>query len=116
MSASETLRFFARFFVSDASEARIVSTLERVGLDRVRDLPCQYLSAGQRKRLALARLAIAARPLWLLDEPLAALDTTGKALAAEMIAAHCASGGMAVVATHEPVAISCERLMLGMSA
>ncbi len=79
----------------------------------VADLPCQYLSAGQKKRLALARLKLAARPLWLMDEPLAALDAGGKKLAAAMIAAHCASGGLAVVATHEALGIDGGTLALG---
>jgi heme exporter protein A len=90
--------------------------LGRVGLAHLADLPCQYLSAGQKKRLALARLAVCRRPLWLIDEPLAALDLAGKKIAAELIAAHVGSGGIAVIATHEPLGIVCERLMLGEGA
>ncbi|HEX7725518.1 MAG TPA: ATP-binding cassette domain-containing protein, partial [Rhizomicrobium sp.] len=86
--------------------------LEEVGLIRARDLPCQYLSAGQKKRLSLARLKLSARPLWLLDEPLAALDSAGKSLAAQFIASHCASGGIAIVATHEALGIEATRLAL----
>ncbi len=65
-------------------------------------LPCRYLSAGQKKRLGLARLDRVGRPLWLLDEPFAALDTHGRALAAELMQAHCVTGGIVVAASHDP--------------
>ena len=65
-----------------ARAARCAPALEQVGLSRQRELPCRYLSAGQKKRLALARLLLSSRRLWLLDEPFAALDTAGRALAA----------------------------------
>jgi heme exporter protein A len=86
--------------------------METVGLTRLADLPGQYLSAGQKKRVALARLKLSRRPLWLMDEPLASLDVAGKKIAADLIAAHCASGGIAIVATHEALGIDCERLVL----
>ncbi|HEY1838052.1 MAG TPA: heme ABC exporter ATP-binding protein CcmA [Rhizomicrobium sp.] len=109
MTPVETLRFFANLYgvVADASAA-----LDSVGLARAAELPCRYLSAGQKKRLALARLKISARPLWLLDEPLSALDTQGKALLRDLIERHCASGGMAIAATHEPLDVDCARLVL----
>jgi len=110
MTPLEALAFFARFY---GGAARIEDALSRVGLARLRNLPIQYLSAGQKRRLALARLTLAERPLWLLDEPLAALDKAGKALAAELIAQHCKSGGLALVATHEALGIDCGRLTLG---
>lgn len=91
----------------------IAAALEAVGLARQSDLPCRYLSAGQKKRLALARLKITNRPVWLLDEPLAALDAGGKALAAQMIADHCAGGGIVLAATHEPLGIDAVTLTLG---
>jgi heme exporter protein A len=108
LTALEQLRFFAEFHGGTDEEA----ALGRVGLSTVRDLPIQYLSAGQKKRLALARLQLCGRPLWLLDEPLAALDTQGKSLVAELIGAHCAAGGIAVAATHESLGMACERLHL----
>jgi heme exporter protein A len=83
------------------------------GLAALAEVPGQYLSAGQKRRLALARLTLCGRPLWLLDEPLAALDASGKALVAKTVAAHCAAGGLAVAATHEPLGLSCETLRLG---
>jgi heme exporter protein A len=109
LTPRETLAFFARLY---GCPAGIGEALETVGLVRAADLPCQYLSAGQRKRLALARLKLCGRPLWLLDEPLAALDAQGKAMVADMLRAHAAAGGLAVVATHEPVDIDAARLSL----
>jgi heme exporter protein A len=106
----ETLSFFQRLY---GATADVVATLAEVGLARVAELPCQYLSAGQKKRLALARLKISGRPLWLLDEPLAALDTQGKSLAASLITQHCSGGGIAVAATHEALGVAGETLMLG---
>lgn len=110
LTAFEALSFFARYY--GAQIAQIENGLAQVGLARVRDLPVHYLSAGQKRRLALARLSLTKRPLWLLDEPLAALDAAGKALAAEFIAAHCRQGGLAIAATHEPLGIACATLSL----
>jgi heme exporter protein A len=109
LTPRETLRFFAELYGANGD---IDLALEEVGLIRARDLPCQYLSAGQKKRLSLARLRLSARPLWLLDEPLAALDSAGKSLAAQFIASRCASGGIAIVATHEALGIEATRLAL----
>jgi heme exporter protein A len=113
LSPREVLAFFAGLYRSGAD---IAAALAEVGLGPLADLPCQYLSAGQKKRLALARLKLSSRPLWLLDEPLAALDATGKQLAAGMIAAQAKQGGIVLAATHETLGLSCERLMLGASA
>ena len=84
----------------------------QVGLSRQAELPCRYLSAGQRRRLGLARLLASNRPLWLLDEPFAALDSAGKALVARLIALHCGQGGMVMAATHEPLGLSNRSLKL----
>jgi heme exporter protein A len=97
---------------SRAGEADLVTLLEQVGLTRQAELPCRYLSAGQRRRLALARLLLSQRPLWLLDEPFAALDTAGKALVARLIALHCGQGGMVIAATHDPLGLGNEVLKL----
>jgi heme exporter protein A len=74
--------------------------LEALGLGALAELPTRVLSAGQKRRLALARLLVAARPLWLLDEPTASLDADGQARLAAIIAAHRAGGGIVVAATH----------------
>ena len=110
LTALENLAFYAQLYGRDAD---LACALDDVGLARARDLPGQYLSAGMKKRLALARLKVSARPLWLLDEPLAALDVKAKRLTAEMIAAHCAEGGMVIAATHEPLGLDCAKLVLG---
>jgi heme exporter protein A len=110
MSPREVLRFFTRLYRADAD---IDAALAAFGLAAIADLPCQYLSAGQKKRVALARLELSGRPLWLLDEPLAALDADGKARAGELLKAHCLTGGIAIAATHEPLGIPSARLVLG---
>jgi len=109
VTVHETLVFFAQIYRGDG---KVDEAMETVGLTRLADLPGQYLSAGQKKRVALARLKLCGRPLWLMDEPLASLDVAGKKIAADLIAAHCAGGGIAIVATHEPLGIACERLVL----
>lgn len=108
-TVSEQLGFFGKLYGRDGD---LGALLAQVGLDRQADLPCRYLSAGQRRRLALARLLLSGRPLWLLDEPFAALDTAGKSLVARLIALHCGQGGMVIAATHDPLGLSNETLRL----
>ena len=98
MTARENLAFAARWFGVNADPAM---ALERLGLKRQADLPVGYFSAGQRKRTALARCFMLGRPLWLLDEPTAALDAAGRALVIDLVAAHAAAGGTVIAATHE---------------
>jgi heme exporter protein A len=69
-------------------------------------LPARALSMGQRRRIGLARLALVPRRLWILDEPAAALDTAGVALLCDMIGVHLARGGMAIIATHQDIALA----------
>ncbi|HEY1630440.1 MAG TPA: heme ABC exporter ATP-binding protein CcmA [Rhizomicrobium sp.] len=109
LSPREMLVFCAKLY---GVTADVDALLRAVGLVRAADLPCQYLSAGQKRRLALARLSLSARPLWLLDEPLAALDAQGKSLLRDWIAAHCAKGGIVMAATHEPLGLETTRLAL----
>lgn len=106
----ESLRFFAQLY--SAAAEQIPALLELVGLSRAADLPCQYLSAGQKRRLALARLKLCDRPLWLLDEPLASLDTAGKSLLLALLGDHLSAGGLAVIATHDPLGLDAARLAL----
>jgi heme exporter protein A len=90
------------------ADGALRDALSEVGLARQRDIETRRLSQGQRQRLSLARFALAlrspVRPLWLMDEPSAALDRDGSALLARMLDAHLARGGAAIVATHLPVA------------
>jgi heme exporter protein A len=109
LSVREQLAFFARLYRS-ASDPQAL--LEEVGLARQADLACRYLSAGQRRRLALARLMISGRPLWLLDEPFAALDVNGQVLVARLMVLHCGAGGMVIAATHDPLGLSNQSLKL----
>jgi len=109
LSVREQLEFFARLY--DA-QAPVLPLLERVGIARQREFPCRYLSAGQKKRLGLARLILSRRAVWLLDEPFAALDTAGRALAAELMTAHCGGGGIVIAATHDPLGIEARALRL----
>jgi heme exporter protein A len=108
LTVREQLNFYAALY----GRAADASVLEQVGLARQADLPCRYLSAGQRRRLALARLVVSNRPLWLLDEPFAALDTSGQALVAQLMARHCGSGGIIIAATHDPLGLGNESLKL----
>ena len=95
LTAAENLRFVARL----AGRA-MNAALEAVGLEDLADLPARMLSAGQRRRLALARLALSAAPLWLLDEPTLGLDAASVGRFGAMLAAHRSAGGMVVAATH----------------
>jgi heme exporter protein A len=110
LTPREALAFYARLY---GAPATVDDALALAGLTKLADLPCQYLSAGQKKRLALARLKLTARPIWLLDEPLSSLDTQGRQLVAELLSAHKLYGGIAIAATHEPLGIDCTRMVLG---
>jgi len=108
LTVFEQLNFFAHLYGQRADRA----ALEQVGLARQADLPCRYLSAGQRRRLALARLLASRRPLWLMDEPFAALDSAGQALVGQLMARHCGEGGIIIAATHDPLGLANESLKL----
>lgn len=97
LSVAETARFFRAI---NGGSGSIQDALDRVGLGHLADLPGGYLSAGQRRRLALAGLLMSRRSIWLLDEPTAALDEEGQTLVHGLIASHRAGGGLVVVATH----------------
>lgn len=86
--------------------------LARVGLHRLADVPVRYLSTGQKKRAGLARLLGQSAPIWLLDEPLNGLDSGGVALVEDLIAEHLAGGGLAVIASHQPLASNAVTLSL----
>jgi len=98
-SLERALDFWRR---ADGGEGPAV---ERLGLEPLLDLPVRYLSTGQRKRAALARLIAQRAPVWLLDEPLNGLDRNAVQLCEALVAEHCAAGGLAVIASHQSFAL-----------
>ena len=113
LTPREVLTFFARLY---GTRADVDAALAAVGLARLADLACGYLSAGQKKRLALARLKIAERPIWLMDEPLSSLDAEGRKQALDLIGAHTMYGGLVIAATHEALGVAGPTLTLGAAA
>jgi len=102
LTVSENLTFWTRYLGSTEPAA---SALDTVGLGQLGDLPAAYLSAGQRRRLSIARLVAVPRPIWLLDEPTSALDSAGQAMLAELMRGHLAGGGLLLAATHAPIGL-----------
>jgi heme exporter protein A len=111
LTVAENLGFWRA--VLGGGGAAVETALTTLGLGELRELPARVLSAGQRRRLALARLLVAARPLWLLDEPAANLDADGQATLARLIGEHLAGGGIAVVAAHGAPEYSAREIRLG---
>ena len=112
LSVRENLAFWVEFLGGD--RARVSAALETVGLAPLAGLPAAYLSAGQRRRLSIARLAAVERPLWLLDEPTSALDVPSQERLATLMQAHLSGGGLIVAATHGPIGLLAPReLRLG---
>jgi heme exporter protein A len=101
LTVAENVGFWGRFLGNGS--ANVDAALETFGLTPLRDIPAGYLSAGQRRRLGLARLLTADRPLWLLDEPTASLDAAAQEAMAGVGNAHLARGGIVVAATHAPL-------------
>ena len=98
LSVGENLMLWAGIHGNDMARAN--AALARFGLDGIATRPAAQCSAGQMRRLGLARLLIADRPLWLLDEPTVSLDKDASALVADLVREHIATGGMALIATH----------------
>lgn len=98
LTVLENLDFWRDFLGGEATGS--LASLEVVGLAHAAHLPAAYLSAGQRKRLSIARLIAVKRPIWLLDEPTTALDTGGQTMIAGVMASHQRSGGLILAATH----------------
>lgn len=106
LSVIENLDFWSAWLGGgDARAARNRAALEAVGLDTIAALPAAYLSAGQKRRLSLARLVAIPRPIWLLDEPFSALDAVAQTAVLFLMREHLAKGGMIVAATHADIAI-----------
>lgn len=98
MTALDNLHFWRDTFGRTGLDP--YAALKVVGLTRIADLPAAYLSAGQNRRVALARLLVSKRPIWLLDEPTAALDAASETLLGTLVVQHMEAGGMVIVATH----------------
>jgi heme exporter protein A len=111
LTVRENLTFWTRYLGGrEAAE----SVLAAVGLESIAELPAGYLSAGQRRRLSIARLLAVRRPIWLLDEPTSALDTSGQARLAGFMGEHLAGGGLILAATHGPIGLAAPKeLRLG---
>lgn len=101
LTPQENLAFYAGLLRGDHTD--IPAVLEEMSVKRLADLPVDLLSAGQRKRVALARLLLIPRPIWLLDEPLNALDAAGQAVLIRVIKHHLDKGGIVIAATHHPL-------------
>ncbi len=94
----------------------VAESLAAVGLAHAAELPAAFLSAGQRRRLSIARLLAVKRPVWLLDEPVSALDSEGQNLFAALMRAHLSDGGIILAATHGPLGIPATELRIGSAA
>jgi heme exporter protein A len=105
LTAEENLSSLMHLAGENADSNALSRALDAVSLGRQRRLPARVLSQGQRRRIGLARLSLLKRPLWILDEPVTALDTAGIGFLANMVKRHLESGGIAVAATHAPLGL-----------
>jgi len=128
LSVAENLRFWAGYLgggsgeidknienkIQEKIQEKIHEPLEAVGLAGLAALPAAYLSAGQRRRLSIARLIAVPRPIWLLDEPASTLDAAAQARLADLMRAHLGGGGLIVAAAHGPIGLgNTQELRLG---
>jgi heme exporter protein A len=107
LTVAENARFWCRF-LGGADDA-VPAALDRFRLAGLGNVRAAYLSAGQKRRLGLARLLLAPRPLWLLDEPAVSLDAASQELLAAVANEHLARGGLLLAATHQPIAVAPSR-------
>ncbi len=105
LTAEENLESLMALAGEHPDKSTLAAALDAVALGRQRRLPARVLSQGQRRRIGLARLSLLERPLWILDEPVTALDSGGCAFLADMVRRHLESGGVAVAATHAPLGL-----------
>jgi heme exporter protein A len=104
LTVAENLAFWLQF-LSGNQDSAMAPALEALGLAGIAALPAAYLSAGQRRRLSIARLIGVKRPIWLLDEPTSALDAAAQAALAALMAEHLSGGGLIIAATHGPIGL-----------
>jgi heme exporter protein A len=118
LTVGENLSFWASYLGGNPlTQDRVARGLDAFQIGHLASIPTGYLSAGQKRRAALARLLVAERPLWLLDEPTSSLDARSSELVRDAIESHLAQGGLAVVATHMPLGLRAAReLKLGGAA
>lgn len=114
LTVGENVRFWTHYLGGD--NAAVAPALAAVDLAELADLPAAYLSAGQRRRLSIARLIAARRPIWLLDEPASALDAVAAARLDELMRAHLDGGGLIVAAVHGAFGLAARELRLGPAA
>jgi heme exporter protein A len=114
LSVLENLSFWRDFLGGEAFDAE--ASLAAVGLEHTAQLPAVVLSAGQRRRLSIARLLTVRRPIWLLDEPTSTLDSAGQMMFSALMQEHLARGGMIVAATHAPLGLPAKELRMGSAA
>ena len=110
LTAEENLDAWTALTDQRAARDAIAAALDDVALSRQRRLPVRALSQGQRRRIGLARLALAKRTLWILDEPLTALDNEAAGVLAGLLDAHLSRGGVCVAASHQPLPIAAARM------
>lgn len=115
LTALENLRFGVGLR-RRVTECELRDLLCRTGVEGCADLPARVLSAGQRRRVALARILASEAPLWLLDEPYTNLDARGADLLGDLLAAHVAAGGLALVVTHHDLKVQCSVRRMDLAA
>lgn len=112
LTVEENLRFWAQYLSgadADLTHGLTGKALERFGLADLHDIPAGYLSAGQKRRLGLARLLVADRPIWLLDEPSVSLDAGSVGILTAVVNEHLAGGGIVIAATHVALDLKSQR-------
>jgi len=103
MSVAENLLFWQQH--CGTPDLEITEALQKIDLAGTYDIPIAYLSAGQKRRIAIARLLVTKRQIWLVDEPTAALDAKSEAMFSNLLQTHMASGGIVIAATHQPLGL-----------